>query len=465
MTAKVSDYKSFIYARDYTNDIASGAHLLKRVAVAALPFLSLHTSCRLPISLGMGSLRVWNTENGFQRSVAAVALIGTILQIRVGMVVTTIQDITIEANTLLAQDNWEDASKSLIKIFNNLVYLILISRGGLELSIASLMLQMVVNLLNSNDEFKKGRWIEGCSNLMMAAVRLQQTHSQYRQLKRNWEIEAAIKRFYVGNLRDKWQFPSDHLPVGIEVRGIRIISWNVMNNIYMKWVRKEDSQGLNGSMLTKLDEKVSDNGLTLRDIFVADMIQSMTEKGEVIALQECGAPFLEALKQRLPSQWEMVKSFDQRDDQDVILFNKERLNLAVSNTSTTAFPSIPNRPLQDTLFTNDLRIINGHIPGDPTKPGREEFAKYVFDHHRNGTVTVALGDNNFERNEMIEAYRKAGFTDFSLHSPWQTNIDPYSKESKGIDHLFVIGSEDSRDLSPDEVLTNGNLQETIDLLR
>lgn len=465
MTAIISNYKNCVYSRDYAHDVSVGDNLFKRVALASLPFFSLHKSCRLPISLGTGAVRVWNAESNLQRGIAVVALAGTIFQHRIGMVVTTVQDIVLEVNALRSHKNWEDASKSLIKIFNHLVYLSLISRGGLELSIVSLMLQGVVNLLNSRDEFQKGRWIEGCSNLMMAAVRLKQTHSQVQQLKRNWEIEAAIKNVFVGQLSDKWQFPSDHLPVGIEVDGKRIISWNVMNNIYMEWVIEKDSQGLNGSMLTELNEQVSDNGLTRRDLLIVDMIQTMTERGEVIALQECGKPFLEALQQRLPSHWEMVKSFNERVDQDVILFNKDQLSLASAETTTNSFASFPDRPLQDALFTNNLRIINGHIPGDPTKPGREEFAQYVHDHHKEGAVTVALGDNNFERGEMIDAYQKAGFTEFSLHSPWQTNIDPYTKASKGIDHFFVIGSENSRDLSADEVLINGKLQETIDLLR
>ena len=84
--------------------------------------------------------------------------------------------------------------------------------------------------------------------------------------------------------------------------------------------------------------------------------------------------------------------------------------------------------------------------------------------HREGSITIALGDNNFERDEMIDAYRKAGFSDFSLHSPWKTNISPDTKESKGIDHFFVVGDDTSRDLRSDEVLIGGNLQETINLL-
>jgi hypothetical protein len=139
-----------------------------------------------------------------------------------------------------------------------------------------------------------------------------------------------------------------------------------------------------------------------------------------------------------------------------------------SGTTRSAYPSDLGRPLQNLYFSQaegrDFRIINAHIPGDPSLPCREEFASYVHRQHQNGSVTIAVGDNNFDREEMIEAYRKAGFSDFSLHTPWKTNIDPMTKQSKGIDHLFVVGEDNSRDLVSSEILVCGNLQETIDLL-
>jgi hypothetical protein len=61
-------------------------------------------------------------------------------------------------------------------------------------------------------------------------------------------------------------------------------------------------------------------------------------------------------------------------------------------------------------------VVNAHFLGDPTLPVREEFAKYIHDIHRDGQATVALGDNNFERDEMILAYERMGFSEFSLHS-------------------------------------------------
>ncbi len=469
MSAKVSDYKDVLYTRDYSNDAPPQTNIVKRVALAAVPFLSLHVALRYPVSIAMGTLRVVNTDTKdiFGSSVAIIALAASIFQHQIGMAITTAHDTYIEIQKLRIADNWEDAAKSLTKIISNLVYLALISYGGLELSIIAFALQAAVNLIQAKDEFKSDRWIEGVANLFMAGIRLKQCHTQYQQLKRNWEIEAAIKRFYVGLPHEKWQFPSDHLPVGVEVNGVKIISWNVLNNAYMKWVH-DDSQGLKGSLISELNVVVDQNGLTMRDVVVADMVQNMMSQGHVVALQECSEPFLQHLQSRLPSNWDIIKSFNTvKTDQDVILFNKSELACKSTETAVGAFQQSQKAILNANFTTQNgenIRVINAHLPGDPALPGKEDYSKYVYSQHKQGATTVALGDYNFERAEMIEAYRKAGFKDFSLHTPWKTNIDPYTKESKGIDHLFVIGEAYSRDLKPQEVVSIGNLQETVDLL-
>jgi hypothetical protein len=501
MTAVVNPVRPFnppYYHREYSNDIDPSAkessNLCKRVALVALPFLSLYKPLNFPISLGMGAVRVYTSANQLisdihsgdfkkisfdvlQTTISVVALASTIFAHPVGMIITTSQDIIFELIDLihsLQSGNSEAALVSLTKITNNAFYLALICCGGLELSIASFAIQAITLMVSSRDEFKKGRELEGCGNLLMAAVRLNQGYSQFKLLQRQWEIEETIKRIVVGELHEKWQFPSDHLPVGVEVDGVKIISWNVLNNAYMEWVTTKDSQGLNGSMISDLDKVVRSNGLTQRDLVVVDMVASMTKLGHVVALQECGTPFLEALQEKLPSHWQMVKSFEgPRPDQDVILFDQSKLSYRPDQSEVTrsAYPSVRNRPIQNALFSRvgaesgrNLRVVNAHIPGDPTLPVREEFAKYVRKTHCDDQITVALGDNNFERDEMISAYEGAGFSNYSLHSPWKTNIDPYGKHSKAIDHFFVAGGDYSRDLNPDEVLRNGNLRETIALL-
>ncbi|MBM3192300.1 MAG: hypothetical protein FJZ63_06605 [Chlamydiae bacterium] len=494
MTARVNPIQPLhppYYHREYSNDIdAADSSVYKRAALVALPFLSLYKPLSLPLSLGMGSTRVYTlfcqllqdipsknfktiSFDVLQTTLATAALASTIFYHPLGVLITTSQDIVIELNHLrhtLLQRDWEGSFLSLTKVMSHSLYLALVCRGGLELAILSLTLQATTLLLSSREEFKQGHLLEACGNLLMAATRMHQGYSQIKLLQRQKEINRSIRQVLVGELHEKWQFPSDHLPVGIEVNGVKIISWNVLNNAYMEWVTTKDSQGLNHSMISDLDKVIQPNGLTQRDLLIANRVASMTASAHVVALQECGSPFLEALQKKLPSHWRMVKSFETpRVDQDVLLFDTSKLtyHAHLSEVPQNVYPSVSGRAVQNAFFSgksNNFRVINAHIPGDPHLPVKEEFAKYVRDQHCDNQVTVALGDNNFERGEMQRAYEKMGFSDFSLHSPWKSNIDPYSKHSKAIDHLFVAGDHVSRDLKPDEVLQKGNLQETLDLL-
>lgn len=479
MTAKVCNYANSTYIRDYTHDLAPQTDLLKRMAVAAAPFLSLHPSFRYPTSIAMGSLRIANIGSGsveavLHQAVAIAALAASFLQHRSGMVLTTLQDLVMELNTLRHQTNWEESSKSAIKILNHLVYLALMAHGGLELAVVSNAIQTVLSLIQSRDEFKKDRWLEAAASLLMGAIRAKQTHTQYQQLERKWEIEEAIKRIYVGELHEKWRFPSDHLPVGVEVNGVRIISWNVLNNDAIDWVIEKDSQGLNGSLISDLNVKIQPDGLTKRDVVIVEMIQNMMAQGHVIALQECGKPFLKHLETKLSSDWQLVKSSNTPvKDQNVVLYNMKGLDysLSFSETPSPAYSQVPPRPLQHLCFTDssgkDLHLINAHLPGKLVSSTPQEFAKFVTNIHqtsKEGAMTIALGDHNFERDEMVAAYQKAGLDEFSFHSPWKTNVDPTTKDSKGIDHVFIGGNGISRDLQSQEILSGYALQQTIDLL-
>ena len=49
----------------------------------------------------------------------------------------------------------------------------------------------------------------------------------------------------MGELQEKWQFPSDHLPVGMNLDGLKIASWNVLNPLYMNWVIEKNSKDQN----------------------------------------------------------------------------------------------------------------------------------------------------------------------------------------------------------------------------
>ena len=107
-----------------------------------------------------------------------------------------------------------------------------------------------------------------------------------------------------------WQFPSDHPPVGAtvtvnEAKPLHVASWNVLNKSYYKFIA-EDTQGLNGSLISELharESPESSDRADAREHRIADITQKMLCREHypvsLICLQECSADFLRVLKRRL----------------------------------------------------------------------------------------------------------------------------------------------------------------------
>ena len=209
------------FHRDYQNDVKmpnsertdqSWLSLSQRVAFASLPFLSLYKPFSFPIALTMGSVRVLTSaselyaatqrgdtqeisEQMLQTSIAVAALAGTILAHPLGMLVTTGQDIIVDCGHLihaLNEGDYKVASEKTLSLVNNALYLGLFFTGALELSIASLSIQVISGLYHSSEDFKNGRWIEGSAHLLMVAMRVNQLKGQVQTLQLRNEIERNM---------------------------------------------------------------------------------------------------------------------------------------------------------------------------------------------------------------------------------------------------------------------------------
>jgi hypothetical protein len=335
-------------------------------------------------------------------------------------------------------------------------------------------LSNIKNLNNQQTEVPAAHTVEEGSSSAKTVSPMELFSVLKSKCKKKNKLPNHIERVLVGELHEKWRFPSDHLPIGVKIDDFQVVSWNVLNNVYMNWVTEKDSQGLKNSLISELDIPIQADGLTKRDQYVVKMIHSMINLGnDMLTLQECGGAFLTELEGNLPLDWKVLKMSEASlKDQDVIVYNSALFSYRpdLSTVSIDGYPSFPGRPIQNAAFekgqTNQIvRIFNAHIPGDPNLPGKEEFAQYVRNNYSRNEVTIALGDHNFERHEMLEAYQKAGFSlsEFSFHTPWHTNIDPYTKESKAIDHIFVKGAS-SKQLKPEDIVDSYQLRETIELL-
>ena len=180
--------------------------------------------------------------------------------------------------------------------------------------------------------------------------------------------------------------------------------------------------------------------------------------------------------QVLPPQMGMVLSQEslKANDHNIVIYNKETFSyLPDESAIVKAFKeSDPKRMLMDLVFVEKgtgqkFQIINAHNPGDPLKPGRNEFAIYVLTHLKEGCAHIGLGDMNFTGKEMQIAFdeesAKLGIKNpFRNLANYNTNISPFVFTAKGIDHIWVQTDLPCETMRPDEVLLD--CYATVDLL-
>ncbi len=414
------------------------------------------------------------------------------------MLVTTAQDLGIDLLSLareLHRGEWEAALETSLKTVNNALYLSLFVVGGLEIAIASLSVQILLGLQQAKKEYDRGNYIEATGQLLMVGVRGKQLHGQVEALRYKYKLQELVEAlknvaagkpeyYAVGVLAEKWQFPSDHLPVGAKVGNAHVISWNLLDQDYMSWVYN-DSQGLKGSMLTQLDTPSETyTALTRREELViqylAEIMKNPLHNSHLIlAIQECNDSFSSVLRSVLPSEMNLVSSGG-----NGVIYNKQSFDY-VKETSQPSATDVfyDHRPLMSLSFKEretgqNYQIVNAHIPGDPNAPGRYEFARYVLSQSKKEGISIGLGDLNFTEVEMQEAFareaRNAGKEDIpfiDLAGHYNTNVSPYTNNpplsGKRIDGIWVGGLprhllERCRPMSPGEILRD--LPSTVDLI-
>lgn len=184
------------------------------------------------------------------------------------------------------------------------------------------------------------------------------------------ETVTEAKGVYVGELQEKWQFPSDHLPIGLTYKYLNFASWNVLDSSLMHWVTVQNSQGLSRSLIAKQHYYVGGSGVTFRELRIINDIHYMLFDNSLprslIALQECSYPFLQALKDKLPSYIDLIST----SKGECILLNKYSFQILNCMELSGVFPTTPRKTIQEIWIRSihrnmNFRIINAHLPGDP----------------------------------------------------------------------------------------------------
>ncbi len=312
------------------------------------------------------------------------------------------------------------------------------------------------------------------SSFKSPALRKMRFESAYQpNLLSIQSAEAPMGKF-VGELQEKWQFPSDHLPTGMTIDGLHIASWNVLNSIYMGWIEK-NSQGLSRSLIAQEDVYLEGSKLTFRDLHVIECIKSMlahpTHPRSVISLQECGEAFLTELQRQLPEEYGIVLSSNVPiKDQNIFIYDKRTLDYDPSRSGISKIFSKDERTVLNVCLTRRdtgeaLRLINGHLPGEPGNAAPDEFAAYTGSFASANETVIAMGDMNFNEVEMKTAFQRNAPEGFPLQtiSPYCTNIG-LDFCSKSIDHFFIVSNKRSTLLKNDAEEVMVGLRATLELL-
>ncbi|MBS0585590.1 MAG: hypothetical protein JSR76_04740 [Verrucomicrobia bacterium] len=236
---------------------------------------------------------------------------------------------------------------------------------------------------------------------------------------------------------DTWQFPSDHLPIGITYDGIHIVSWNVLNSKNIGKNRKV----MASSMIIEEDIPFLETKLTVRDRHVVDLLLKMlkhqTHPRSLIALQECSEPFLLDLQERLPKKYLLLTCRE-----EALIINEEWFTVVDSKAIEGLFP-VRTRTFQQVVLERidtkeTIRILNVHL----CKNGYYDvsLAKYLKEIFIPKETIIVMGDINCKGAKLGQAIEKAfqpKTSPFSVYSPYPSFFSFYSYRFLYLDHFLV----------------------------
>lgn len=191
-------------------------NLGSRGAQAALPFFSLYKPFSQQLSLATGGFRVASclielyqapSQKTLYRTAGAIASIGaTIFKHPLGQLAAASYDLMEEAFQLkehLEKGDYQKAFEASFNLVNQSLYIGLILKGGLELSIASLAIQIMLGVYHAREEFKQGHYIEATGHAAMALMNTHQMTGEIQTLRKRWAFEkfvASIGGIYPGEI-------------------------------------------------------------------------------------------------------------------------------------------------------------------------------------------------------------------------------------------------------------------------
>jgi hypothetical protein len=295
------------------------------------------------------------------------------------------------------------------------------------------------------------------------------------------EEKTSTRSYFVGELGEAWQFPSDHLPVAASIDNIHFALWNTLNTEYLHWIEKNE-QGLRDSFILKANVPFSENSmLTIREDLVMEYIMKMlnhpTHPRSVLALQEVGDCLFRELSLRLPDFMHIFpKNADEKKVEDLFIIDTRIFDILDSEITQYAFShnTIIRLTLCEKMTGLKYCFIQSHVPGGPVNslPARVELAEKVMQEYNTENISIVLGDMNRSPDYFLPQFEQAAnkmglavqpFINMDVSYPTHISTD---REASWIDNIFIsnpyphIESHVAKDSS--EIFKE--LQSTLDLL-
>lgn len=287
--------------------------------------------------------------------------------------------------------------------------------------------------------------------------------------------------FYIGELGEKWQFPSDHLPRGMSVGNLHIAFWNILNKNYLHHI-VENTQGLrDSSIMTDNIHVNSTSTLTVRELrsieIILGMINHPTHPRSIIGLQETHGDVLNYLKKILPSNWVVANPPGQPHSQDLYLYDTNVFEF-VTVRGVRYTENMPKTIFTLTVrekFTGEVyRFVQSHIPGGPNSAeGSEKFANEAIKQFNSNETTILMGDMNASPTTIKDALRTAATKTGLQRQPYYYLPIDYPShmntklEASWIDNFFIHRPKIAGKVLPSHlpVEVHESLEPIVDLFR
>ena len=210
-------YEPDTYHRRFDLDLPESGELAIRVALVALPWISLYRPAGYFISIGMNFCRViqhlysaflskeekvwW--EYGvllLQTAVAVVALVGSFFYFVIGLYLTTAADLCesfVRAGHCFYRGEWAKGLEEFAQALASALYLAFMVTGQLEMILAFACVQGLVSLYQARGEFEKGHYLEAISKIAWAGMRVRQVNHYRTLIQRRNKLRAMEQYYYL----------------------------------------------------------------------------------------------------------------------------------------------------------------------------------------------------------------------------------------------------------------------------